>query len=107
MNSRTLSFFAVIMTMTLLLCFSPAAACADESYTPYSGQAGKDVIWVPTPHELVDTMLDMANVTPADYVIDLGAGDGRLVIAAAKRGATALGIEYNPDMVEYARRAAA
>ena len=62
---------------------------------------------MPTPHELVDTMLDMANVTPSDYVIDLGAGDGRLVIAAAKRGATALGIEYNPDMVEYARRAAA
>jgi len=93
--------------MTLLLCLLPAAECASESYTPESGQPGKDVVWVPTPHELVDIMLDMANVTSSDYVIDLGSGDGRLVIAAAKRGAKALGIEYNPDMVEYATRAAA
>jgi SAM-dependent methyltransferase len=78
----------------------------DESYTPVSGQEGKDVIWVPTQHKLVDTMLAMAKVTSSDYVIDLGSGDGRLVIAAAKRGATALGIEYNPDMVALARRTA-
>jgi SAM-dependent methyltransferase len=76
-------------------------------YTPHSGQEGKDVIWIPTPHELVDTMLDMAKVTSSDYVIDLGSGDGRTVIAAAKRGAAALGIEYNPDMVEFAKHAAA
>ena len=76
-------------------------------YTPHSGQDGKDVIWMPTLHELVDTMLDMANVTSSDYLIDLGSGDGRMVIAAAKRGATALGIEYNPDMVDFAKRAAA
>ena len=78
----------------------------DEKFTPYSGQSGKDVVWVPTPQTLVDTMLAIAKVTSADYVIDLGSGDGRLVISAAKRGATALGIEYNPDMVELARRAA-
>jgi SAM-dependent methyltransferase len=52
-------------------------------------------------------MLDMAKVTPQDYVIDLGSGDGRTVIAAAKRGAKALGIEYNPDMVELSKRNAA
>ena len=63
------------------------------NYAPKSGQRGKDVIWSPTPQERVDTMLNMANVTSADYVIDLGSGDGRIVIAAAKRGATALGIE--------------
>jgi len=78
----------------------------DDDFKPYSGQGGKDVVWVPTPQELVDTMLDMANVTSADYVIDLGSGDGRLVITAAKRGAKAMGIEYNPNMVALAKRAA-
>jgi SAM-dependent methyltransferase len=78
-----------------------------EEYTPISGQLGKDVVWVPTQHALVNTMLDMAKVTSSDHVIDLGSGDGRLVIAAAKRGATALGIEYNPELVELAKRAAA
>ena len=58
---------------------------------------------MPTPQALVDKMLDMAKVTPQDFVIDLGSGDGRTVITAAKRGARALGIEYNPDMVELAR----
>jgi hypothetical protein len=72
---------------------------AQQPYQPQVGQAGKDVVWVPTPQELVDKMLDMAKVTPQDYVIDLGSGDGRTVITAAKRGARAKGIEYNPDMV--------
>ena len=68
------------------------------------GQAGKDVVWVPTPEALVEKMLDMAQVTPQDFLIDLGSGDGRTVIAAAKRGVRADGIEYNSDMVELARR---
>jgi len=68
-------------------------------YEPQVGQAGKDVVWVPTPQALVEKMLDMAKVTPQDYVNDLGSGDGRTVITAAKRGATALGVEFNPDMV--------
>ena len=75
-----------------------------EEYVPEVGQQGKDVVWVPTPQELVDTMLTIAKVTPADYVIDLGSGDGRTVISAAKRGARALGIEYNPDMVRLSKR---
>jgi Methyltransferase domain len=78
-----------------------------KGFEPQVGQAGKDVIWVPTPQELVDKMLDMAKVTAKDYVIDLGSGDGRTVITAAKRGAKALGIEYNPDMVELSKRNAA
>ena len=78
----------------------------DEEYTPEVGQEGKDVVWVPTQDALVETMLNMANVTASDFVIDLGAGDGRIVIAAAKRGATALGIEYNQDLVEFSRRLA-
>src|SRR5499433_4112472 len=78
-----------------------------EEYKPQVGQQGKDVIWVPTPQALVEKMLDVAGVTPKDYVIDLGSGDGRTVITAAKRGARALGIEYNPDMVELSKRNAA
>ncbi len=70
-----------------------------KAYQPEVGQAGKDVVWVPTPQALVDKMLDMAKVTPQDYLIDLGSGDGRTVITAAKRGVRATGIEYNPDMV--------
>jgi SAM-dependent methyltransferase len=80
------------------------AHAAAAQFEPQIGQEGKDVIWVPTPQTLVDKMLDMAKMTPNDYVIDLGSGDGRTVIAAARRGARALGIEYNPDMVELSKR---
>jgi SAM-dependent methyltransferase len=78
-----------------------------KDYEPQVGQGGKDVIWVPTPQGLVDRMMEMAKVTPQDYVIDLGSGDGRTVITAAKLGAKAHGIEYNPDMVELSKRNAA
>ena len=76
-------------------------------YEPQVGQEGKDVVWVPTPQDTVDRMLDMAAAKPGDYVIDLGSGDGRTVITAAKRGIRAFGVEYNPDMVELSRRNAA
>ena len=78
-----------------------------KPFEPSVGQAGKDVVWVPTPQALVDKMLEMAKVTPRDYLIDLGSGDGRTVITAAKQGVRALGIEYNPDMVELSVRNAA
>ncbi len=81
-----------------------ATAQQTKPFEPTVGQEGKDVVWVPTPPELVEKMLDIAKVTPQDYVIDLGSGDGRNVIAAARRGATALGVEYNPDMVELSKR---
>jgi precorrin-6B methylase 2 len=80
---------------------------AKKDYEPQVGQHGKDVVWVPTSQTLVNKMLEMAEVTPNDYVIDLGSGDGRTVITAAKRGTRALGIEYNPDMVELSKRNAA
>lgn len=98
--------------LSLSLAFvsaGPAGAqqpATQKEFVPQSGQAGKDVVWVPTPQALVDTMLNMAKATPEDYVIDLGSGDGRTVITAAKRGIRALGIEYNPDMVYISRRAA-
>ncbi|HTL26897.1 MAG TPA: class I SAM-dependent methyltransferase [Burkholderiales bacterium] len=90
----------------LLACALPAAAQQkDKEYEPQVGQAGKDVIWVPTPDEVVQRMLRMAQVTPNDYVVDLGAGDGKIAIAAAKTmGARSLGIEYNPDMAKHAQR---
>ena len=102
-----------VIQLILASCFISIAASAVPAqeirnpYEPISGQSGKDVVWVPTPPVLVEKMLDMARVTPRDYVMDLGSGDGRNVIAAAKRGAHALGVEYNPDMVELSRRIAA
>src|SRR5437867_6799011 len=82
----------------LLLCFN---VTAQQKFEPQVGQAGKDVIWVPTPDDVVDRMLTMAQVTPSDFVIDLGSGDGKIAILAARKfGARSLGIEYNPDMVK-------
>jgi SAM-dependent methyltransferase len=100
------SLSALCLAWAIACGFSPAQAAQGE-YQPEVGQEGKDVVWVPTPQVLVDKMLDMAKVTPKDYVIDLGSGDGRTVITAAKRGAKALGIEYNPEMVELSKRNAA
>jgi precorrin-6B methylase 2 len=97
-----------LLPAALILLSLPVLNAQNNSltngYVPEVGQKGKDVVWVPTPQELVDTMLSIAKVTPKDFVIDLGSGDGRTVIAAAKRGAHALGIEYNPDMVALSRR---
>jgi hypothetical protein len=78
-----------------------------KPFQPEVGQEGKDVVWVPTAQELVNKMLDLAKVTPQDYLMDLGSGDGRIVITAAKRGVRALGIEYNPNMVELSKANAA
>ena len=100
------SLLALCLTVVTTGVFAQAPPATQE-YEPQSGQEGKDVVWVPTAQALVDKMLDMAKVTPDDYVIDLGSGDGRLVITAAKRGARALGIEYNPDLVELSKRSAA
>jgi SAM-dependent methyltransferase len=89
------------------LAVAASTAAAQQTYVPEVGQEGKDVVWVPTSPELVEKMLDLAKVTAADFVIDLGSGDGRNVIAAAKRGARARGVEFNPDMVALAQRLAA
>jgi SAM-dependent methyltransferase len=78
------------------------AAC-ERSYKPQPGQDGKDVVWVPTPDEVVQRMLQIVDVTPADVVYDLGAGDGKIAIAAARLGARAVGIEFNPDMARLAQ----
>jgi precorrin-6B methylase 2 len=95
---------ALLLSACSVGVLAQAQTAPSTTYTPSVGQQGKDVVWVPTPQALVDKMLDMAKVTPSDYVIDLGSGDGRTVITAAKRGARALGIEYNADMVELSTR---
>lgn len=96
---------ALLLSVVSVCAYVPVQA--SEEFTPQIGQAGKDVVWVPSPQALVDKMLDMAGVTPADFVMDLGSGDGRTVITAAKRGVRALGVEYNPDMVALSRKNAA
>jgi len=93
----------LVLSLALLAAAVPAAA-QDPTFEPTVGQAGKDVVWVPTPEALVERMLDMARVTKQDFLMDLGSGDGRTVIAAAKRGLQAEGVEYNPDMVGLSRR---
>jgi phospholipid N-methyltransferase len=99
-----------VLTMCVCLlgsaAFAQATATQTKPFEPTVGQPGKDVVWVPTSQELVNKMLDMAKVTPQDFVMDLGSGDGRTVITAAKRGATAVGIEYNPEMVELSKKSA-
>jgi len=95
--------FAVVLFVVAMAGLQPAASQASD-FSPRVGQPGKDVVWVPTPDVLVARMLDAAKVTPQDVLVDLGSGDGRTVIAAAKRGVEALGIEYNPDMVVLAER---
>ena len=97
--SRLLIAACFAATMT-----GSATAQLTKPFEPYSGQPGKDVVWVPTQQALVDRMLDMAKVTPKDFLVDLGSGDGRTVITAAKRGVRAMGVEFNPDMVALSKR---
>jgi len=99
--------FALVLALSTSLAFAQAQKAPAPAYEPSVGQEGKDVVWVPTPQVVVNKMLDMAKVTKDDFVMDLGSGDGRTVITAAKRGARALGVEYNPDMVELSKRNAA
>lgn len=106
----TLSYSARRMVAALAMCVCAATTASthsQEPFVPQVGQAGKDVVWVPTPPELVERMLDLASVTPQDFVMDLGSGDGRNIIGAARRGARARGVEFNPQMVELSRRGAA
>jgi len=98
----------ILIALAVMLSASVASAqqagTATTPFEPRVGQPGKDVVWVPSPQALVDKMLDMAKLTPQDYLMDLGSGDGRTVITAAKRGATAVGVEYNPDMVALSKK---
>jgi hypothetical protein len=99
---KRLASLAALVAATFLVAL-PAAAQTAKPYEPHVGQAGKDVIWVPTPDEVVNRMLRMAQVTKDDLVYDLGAGDGKIAIAAGKLGARSVGIEYNAEMAKHAQ----
>jgi SAM-dependent methyltransferase len=101
---RYLSACIVVLAAASGLAQTPAT---QEQYKPTVGQPGKDAVWVPTSEALVAKMFDMAKLTPQDFVMDLGSGDGRTIIAAAKRGARGLGVEYNQDLVDLSKRLAA
>src|SRR5688572_29686160 len=92
-----------ITALAVIAALSVALAEEKSKFEPRVGQPGRDVIWVPTAQTMVNRMLDMAKVAPSDVVMDLGSGDGRTVITAAKRGATAIGVEFNADMVALSR----
>jgi hypothetical protein len=105
MNSQTLSKLLSASCVAMMMTLSPALAQDKQKpFEPEYGQQGKDVVWVPTAQALVDRMLDMGKVTPKDFLMDLGSGDGRTVITAAKRGVRAQGVEFNADMVALSRR---
>ena len=104
MNARRSSRMLLLTAFALLASAALIAQTATKQFEPTVGQAGEDVVWVPTPQPLVEKMLDLAKITPQDFLMDLGSGDGRTVITAAKRGARAQGVEYNPDMVELSQR---
>ena len=106
--ARWLLLAAMLVVASVAAHAQPAPSKSDATaFKPEVGQEGKDVVWVPTSQALVNKMLDMAKLTAADVHYDLGSGDGRTVITAAKRGARAYGIEYNPDMVTLSQRTAA
>ena len=99
------SALRIAVLLVSLAVLGASAQTADSEYTPRRGQAGKDVMWLPTPDDMVDSMLRMAEVTPQDLLVDLGSGDGKIAIAAARQyGARALGLEFNPELVEVSRR---
>ena len=107
---RRLVRSAFLILLSILLTSVPSLAQAPTTQKPYEptvGQEGKDAVWVPTSQAMVEKMLDHAKVTPQDFVMDLGSGDGRTIITAAKRGARGLGVEFNADLVEYSKRQAA
>jgi protein-L-isoaspartate O-methyltransferase len=101
LNHLSRQAFAISLLFTVVNFAPLEAQTPHNEYTPKSGQPGKDIVWVPSPTVMVEKLLDMARVTRDDYVIDLGSGDGRNVIAAAKRGARAHGIEYDAELVEF------
>jgi len=107
-SSRFINRLLITACLSMIsVSFYSQGITENKDFQPQSGQEGKDVVWVPTPQALVDKMLDMAKITPMDFLIDLGSGDGRTVITSAKRGTRAKGIEYNPEMVILSKQNAA
>ena len=104
LGSKSPTLFRAFI-LFIVLGLQACSTLLPETYVPKRGQMGKDVMWLPTSAQLVDTMLRAAQVTADDLVVDLGAGDGIIPILAAQQfGARALGIEYNPKLAAYAQQ---
>ena len=100
-GTRSVLLASVLLFLSVVATISAAQDQAAGALQPQVGQPGKDVVWVPTPHRLIERMLQMADTTGKDVVVDLGSGDGRIPIVAAKKfGARSLGIEYEADLVQ-------
>ena len=97
---------ARLALLAVLLASFMTSALPQESkpFEPYVGLPGKDVIWLPAELVMVNKMMELAKAGPGDVVVDLGSGDGRTVIGAARHGARGIGVEFNPDLVEHSRR---
>jgi quinoprotein glucose dehydrogenase len=97
----------IVALLLPVVVLTAQSGAAQDPYKPTVGQPGRDAVWVPTTEAMVEKMLDHAKVTPNDFVMDLGSGDGRMIIAAARRGARGLGVEFTPELVEFSKRRAA
>lgn len=104
---RRLVEFALAISVVALAFNASAQQAGKKPYEPVPGQPGKDSVWVPTPIATLEKMYDLAKLTPKDFVMDLGSGDGRAIIVAAKRGTPGLGIEWNPDLIALSNKLAA
>ncbi len=98
--------FAIALSVVSLAYNVPAQE-GKKPFEPVPGMPGKDSVWVPTPFATLEKMYDLAKLTPKDFVMDLGSGDGRAIIVAAKRGAPGLGVEWNEDLVALSNKLAA
>jgi SAM-dependent methyltransferase len=107
MDRSKLASFAVLVVLSVAGCHRAAAARetpAGLETSARSGARAPDVMYVPTPDAVVKEMLSLADVKPGDVVYDLGCGDGRIVIEAAKRGAAkAVGVDIDPERIQEAR----
>lgn len=104
---RRVILFAVACSVVWLAAVAGSPAeDGKKQYVPVPGQPGKSSVWVPTPYATLEKMFDMAKLTPKDFVIDLGSGDGRAIIAAAKRGAAGVGVEWNEDLIALSEKTA-
>jgi hypothetical protein len=101
-----MQFVVALSIVSLLAVFAGTAQDGKKPYEPVPGQPGKDSVWVPTPYATLEKMFDLAKLTPQDFVIDLGSGDGRAIIAAGKRGAPGVGVEWNDDLIALSNKTA-
>lgn len=100
---RTVTLLSVALGLVLVAPASRPAVSAETQQTAVKEARTPDVVYVPTPHDVVGKMLALAQVKKGDVVYDLGCGDGRIVVAAAKKGAKAIGYDLSRERVEEAR----